>query len=403
MALSKRQKLALMRSTAPINIWYGSVRSSKTFAQIWDFIARMSSSSGDGANIVIGYSTNTVWRNIFQPILSRPEFAAVAPHLSYRRNAPEGTLFGKRFAVVGANNESSWLAIQGLTIENAWGDEAVGWPKSFWDMLVSRLSLPSSRLLVTCNPGTANHYLKELIDSDDPEVHVEKFLLESNPTLSTRYIDRLKRMYSGLFYRRMILAEWVAAEGAVYQGWEPMKMLKKHSVSNVIAVGIDYGTNHPSAGYAIGVGSSGCLEVCAEWSPNLERGGHRRMTDAQLADSLEEWLELLPSRPRYVYCDPAAASFREELKQRGMVTHRADNSVLDGIRQIDSLLNAGELMIDPSCKQLQKEMSNYRWDNKATEKGIDAPIKEDDDHVDALRYAVRSSRHLWRKQLDAAH
>lgn len=403
MALSKRQKLALMRSTAPINIWYGSVRSSKTFAQIWDFIARMSSSSGDGANIVIGYSTNTVWRNIFQPILSRPEFAAVAPHLSYRRNAPEGTLFGKRFAVVGANNESSWLAIQGLTIENAWGDEAVGWPKSFWDMLVSRLSLPSSRLLVTCNPGTANHYLKELIDSDDPEVHVEKFLLESNPTLSTRYIDRLKRMYSGLFYRRMILAEWVAAEGAVYQGWEPMKMLKKHSVSNVIAVGIDYGTNHPSAGYAIGVGSSGCLEVCAEWSPNLERGGHRRMTDAQLADSLEEWLELLPSRPRYVYCDPAAASFREELKQRGMVTHRADNSVLDGIRQIDSLLNAGELMIDPSCKQLQKEMSNYRWDNKATEKGIDAPIKEDDDHVDALRYAVRSSRHIWRKQLDAAH
>ena len=403
MGLSKRQKLALARSTAPINIWYGSVRSSKTFAQIWDFIARMSSSAGDGANIVIGYSTNTVWRNIFQPILSRPEFAAVAPHLSYRRNAPEGTLFGKRFAVVGANNESSWLAIQGLTIENAWGDEAVGWPKSFWDMLVSRLSLPSSRLLVTCNPGTANHYLKELIDSDDPEVHVEKFLLESNPTLSRKYIDRLKRMYSGLFYRRMILAEWVAAEGAVYQGWEPMKMLKKHSVSNVIAVGIDYGTNHPTAGYAIGVGASGRLEVCAEWSPNLERGGHRRMTDSQLADSLEEWLELLPSRPRYIYCDPAAASFREELKQRGMVTHRADNSVLDGIRQIDSLLNAGELMIDPSCKQLQKEISNYRWDNKATEKGIDAPIKENDDHVDALRYAVRSSRHLWRKQLGAAH
>ena len=403
MALSKRQKLALMRSTAPINIWYGSVRSSKTFAQVWDFIARMSSSSGDGANIVIGYSTNTVWRNIFQVILSRPEFAAIAPHLNYRRNAPEGTLFGKRFAVVGANNESSWLAIQGLTIENAWGDEAVGWPKSFWDMLVSRLSLPSSRLLVTCNPGTANHYLKELIDSDDPEVHVEKFLLESNPTLSTSYIDRLKRMYSGLFYRRMILAEWVAAEGAVYQGWEPMKMLKKHSVSNVIAVGIDYGTNHPTAGYAIGVGASGCLEVCAEWSPNLERGGHRRMTDAQLADSLEAWLELLPSQPRYLYCDPAAASFREELKQRGMVTYRADNSVLDGIRQIDSLLNAGELMIDPSCKQLQKEMSSYRWDSKATEKGIDAPIKENDDHVDALRYAVRSSRHVWRKQLDTAH
>lgn len=403
MALSKRQKLALARSTSPINIWYGSVRSSKTFAQIWDFIARMSASNGEGVNIVIGYSINTVWRNIFQPIFNRPEFAAVAPHLKYRRTAPEGTLFGKPFAVVGANNESSWLAIQGLTIENAWGDEAVGWPRSFWDMLISRLSLPNSRLLVTCNPGTSNHYLKELIDSDDPEVHTEKFLIESNPTLSRSYVNRLKRMYSGLFYRRMILAEWVAADGAVYQGWEPSKMVKKHSVSNVIAVGIDYGTQHPTAGYAIGVGESGNLEVCSEWSPNLERGGHRRMTDSQLAESLEEWLERIPSRPRYIYCDPAAASFREELKQRGMITYKADNAVLDGIRQIDSLLNAGDLTIDPSCKQLQSEMNSYKWDAKATEKGKDAVIKENDDHVDALRYAVRSSRHIWRKQIDTIH
>lgn len=402
MGLSKRQKLALARSTSPINIWYGSVRSSKTFAQIWDFIARMSASKGDGVNIVIGHSINTVWRNIFQPIFNRPEFETIAPHLNYRRTAPEGTLFGKPFAVVGANNESSWLSIQGLTIENAWGDEAVGWPRSFWDMLVSRLSLPNSRLLVTCNPGTSNHYLKKLIDSDDPEVHTEKFLLEENPTLRRSYISRLKRMYSGLFYRRMILAEWVAADGAVYQGWEPATMVKKHTVTNVVAVGIDYGTNHPTAGYAIGVGATGCLEVCSEWSPNLERGGHRRMTDSQLAESLESWMELLPSQPRYIYCDPAAASFREELKQRGMVTYRADNAVLDGIRQVDSLLNAGELTVDPSCKHLQHEISNYKWDSKATEKGKDAVVKEDDDHVDALRYAVRSSRHIWRKQLDAA-
>lgn len=395
MALSRRQKLALTRSTAPINIWYGSIRSSKTFAQVTDFIARMSASQGEGVNIVIGFSTNTVWRNIFQPIFNRPEFEAIAPHLNYRRNAPEGTLFGKPFAVVGANNESSWLAIQGLTIENAWGDEAVGWPESFWEMLVSRLSLPSSRLLVTCNPGTSSHYLKKLMDSDDPDVHVEKFLLEQNPTLGVNYVNRLKRMYSGLFYRRMILAEWVAAEGAVYQGWDPSQMVAPHTLEYVTAIGIDYGTNHPTAAYAIGVGKSGHLEVGYEWSPNTERGSHRRLTDRQLADSLEIWLETLPSPPQFIYCDPAAASFREELKQRGIATTRADNSVLDGIRQVDSLFNAGQLTVDPSCKKLQEEIASYRWDPKATDKGNDAPIKEKDDHVDALRYAVRSSRHLW--------
>ena len=70
MGLSTRQKLALNRSVAPINLWYGSVRSSKTFAQLWDFIARMASTSGEGVNLIVGHSTNTVWRNFFQPILT---------------------------------------------------------------------------------------------------------------------------------------------------------------------------------------------------------------------------------------------------------------------------------------------------------------------------------------------
>lgn len=400
MGLSKRQKLALARSVCPINIWYGSVRSSKTFAQIWDFIARMSSCSGEGVNIVIGYSINTVWRNIFQPILSRPEFAAVAPHLSYRRSAPEGTIFGKPFAVVGANNEASWLAIQGLTIENAWGDEAVGWPRSFWDMLVSRLSLPTSRLLVTCNPGTASHYLKELIDSDDPEVHTEKFLLESNPTLSDSYVNRLKRMYSGLFYRRMILAEWVAAEGAVFVTFDEKTMVVDTLPSDLVllAGGLDYGTNHPSAGYKISVQpATGQLFLHSEWSPNP---GEIRLTDNQLADSFEPWLESGHGRPRYLYADPAAASFRQELHMRGVKTTRADNAVVPGINRVNALLVSGVLKIHRECEQLLAELPEYRWDSKAIERGNDAPVKENDDHVDAMRYTVYSSRGVWRKYLN---
>ena len=261
MALTPRQQLALNRSTSRINLWYGSVRSSKTYAQVHDFIARMTMWTGDGVNLVIGHSTNTVWRNIFQPIVTRPEFKAVAPYLRYRQNAPTGTLFGKPFNVVGASNEASWLAIQGLTVENAWGDEAAGWPLSFWDMLISRLSLPQSRLLATCNPSTANHYLKgKVVDKQhtDPDVHVEKFLLHENTTLSRNYIDMVARQYSGLFYRRMILAEWVAAEGAVYEGWDPDTMVVDElpELLQTVSFGVDYGTTHPTAGHALSIGRS---------------------------------------------------------------------------------------------------------------------------------------------------
>lgn len=403
MGLSARQKLALNRSVAPINLWYGSVRSSKTYAQLWDFIARMASTSGQGVNLIIGHSTNTVWRNFFQPILTRPEFEAVAPHLHYRRNAPAGTLFGKEFSVVGASNDASWISIQGLTILNAWGDEAVSWPESFWDMLLTRLSLPDSRLLATCNPGTAGHYLKErVVDQQnvDPDIHVEKFLLSENPTLPHRYVERLHRQYTGLFHRRMIEAEWVAAEGAVYQMWDPETMVGQVPERlTLLAVGMDYGVTNPTAGVALGLDDDGVMWVADEWAPNP---GAERRTDAQLADSYEKWKASLEDRwgrlPRQ-YADPSAASFIEELRVRHHRVTKGSNSVLDGIGTVSSLLESGGLKVADTCRNLIGEISEYRWDPKATERGEDKPIKLNDHHVDALRYAAHSSRNYWRSRV----
>lgn len=398
MPLSRRQKLALKRSVKPINVWFGSVRSSKTHASLWAFIRimaeRAQNNDAEGVVLVVGLSTNTVWRNIFQPLATHSEFAAIAPHLKYRQNAPTGTLFGMPFSVVGANNESSWMSIQGMTVAYCLGDEATGWPRSFWDMLISRLTLPQSRLLVTCNPGSSSHYLKrDVIDGGDPDVHVEKFLLRQNPFLPAAVVARLERIYTGLFHRRMILGEWVAAEGAIYQAWDPTRMVVNHVPDgDIIAVGLDYGTQHPSAAYALKIGVDGKLYLCAEWSPNP---GAKRLTDSELADSFTAWLEALPTQPRYIYADPAAASFREELKRRGVHTYRADNAVVPGIRTVESLLTTGALLVSSSCKRLIDEIPGYMWDAKAAEKGIDQPIKENDDHCDAARYVTRSSRRLW--------
>lgn len=407
MALTQRQQLALNRSTNRINLWYGSVRSAKTYGQVHDFIARMTMWTGEGTNLIVGHSTNTVWRNFFQPIVTRPEFKAIAPHLRYRQNAPTGTLFGKPFNVVGANNEASWLAIQGLTVENAWGDEAAGWPLSFWDMLVSRLSLPQSRLLVTCNPATANHYLKQkVIDKQhtDPDIHVEKFLLKENTTLSQDYIDMVSRQYTGLFYRRMILAEWVAAEGAVYQTWNPdtmVKMLPDPAHLTLLAIGIDYGITNPSAGAALALSNDGQLYVVGEWNPNPRRD--QRLTDVQLAESYIRWeqelVAMFGAPPQRRYADPSAASFIEEMRLRRYPFFKADNEVVEGINTVASLLDTGRLVLGPDTSALQAELAEYRWDPKATEKGLDKPIKVNDHHADALRYAVFSSRLLWQRRL----
>lgn len=409
MALSRRQKLALKRSTAPINLWYGSVRASKTHASLWALLQAVSCHSGSGIICIVGLNRDSIWRNVFIPLLTHDDFAALALHIRYKQGAATARILGVEVAVIGANDERSWQRIQGMTIAFCLGDEAVSWPQSFWDMLLTRLSLPHSRLLATCNPGTGTHYLKTtVIDraNDDPDIHVEKFLLHDNPWLPESYVERLERTFTGLFYRRMILAEWVAAEGAVYECWDPDVMMVAREnlpkLAQVLAVGIDYGTNHPTAGYCVALGEDDRLYVIAEWSPNLATGTHRRLTDAQLADDLQRWIATLPAPPRFVYVDPAAASFRQELRMRHLPTYRADNKVLDGIRTVDSLLVNRSLLVVDDCKYLAAEMSSYRWDMKAPERGVDAPLKQDDDHVDALRYAVASSRKLWRRWVNLA-
>jgi len=104
-------------------------------------------------------------------------------------------------------------------------------------------------------------------------------------------------------------------------------------------------------------------------------------------------------QPEYVIVDPSAASFRVQLHRDGLVTRAGDNSVLDGIRTMSSLFALDLLRIHTSCTGLCDELPGYSWDDKAAERGEDAPIKADDHGIDATRYAVHTTRALWRPLL----
>ena len=406
MALSPRQALAIKRSTATVNLWFGSVRSGKTHASLWALLGRVANHTGKGAIVIIGVNLNTIWSNIFRLLLTHEDFAAVRPHISYRNGASFGKIFGREFRVVGANDETSWLKIQGDTIETAYGDECVAWPRSFWEMLESRLSLDESWFLGTCNPGTSNHYLVEKVldpaAAGDPEYHTEKLLLRHNPFVSNRVKARYAKTYTGVFSRRMIHGEWVAAEGAVFEDWNPDLMTVRPGdipeLTRIISMGIDYGTQNPTVGEVLALGADGKLYITEEWKP---RKAQMRLTDKALVDDLKRWrdlkLEAGEALPRYTYVDPAAASFKEEMRMQKITPYDADNDVINGISVVASQLSAGTLQISTSAKLLLDELPAYRWDAKAAARGVDAPIKENDHACDALRYSVFSSRHIWRR------
>lgn len=392
-----RQELALARSTHFINLWTGSVSAGKTWAWLWDILYGVATHDDVGELFIIGKNSNTVYRNVFRPLQTEEQFAAFRDDINYRQNSPTATMFGREVHIVGANDEASAGKIQGATIARAWGDEVVLWPKSFWDMLVTRLRVEGARFVGTCNPGPQAHYLRtEWMLRPETDTHVEHFLIDDNTFLPDSYIAQMKRSFVGVFYRRFILGEWVSAEGAIFEMFDDEKHVipadKLPDMQRVLALGIDYGTTNATAGVLLGIGSDNRLYVLDEWSPGRKTNA---VLSRDLQGKMEEW-EHRGWSPEWLFVDPAAASFSLQLYTDGFPNvAKAKNDVLGGISTLASLLDNDQLFVASSCENLIRELPAYRWDEKAAARGVDKPVKEDDHYTDALRYAVFSTHHTW--------
>jgi hypothetical protein len=99
--------------------------------------------------------------------------------------------------------------------------------------------------------------------------------------------------------------------------------------------------------------------------------------------------------PHYLIIDPSAASLKVQCHQDGWNVADADNSVLDGIRLVSSLLARQHLKVSRACQGWIDEIGGYSWDDRAALMGIDKPVKADDHSLDAGRYVTKSSQGLW--------
>lgn len=428
--LNAKQRWTVRNAVMRVNLWEGAVRSGKTVASIVAWIKFIREAPA-GNLLMVGKTERTLKRNIINEmvkILGRKRCRYVA-------GAGELWVCGRLIEVVGANDERAEEKIRGMTLIGAYCDEATLYPESFWSMLMSRLSEFGARCFATTNPGTPTHWLKAFVDraalrltrdgsvwdhtdelpdedadtdlSDDEngvlDMAVFSFKLEDNTSLPKRYVANLKREYSGLWYRRFIGGEWIAADGAVYPMWDPDRYVLDDFPKGVeirpIAMGVDWGATHPTAGIHLGLGSDGVLYAYDEWAPrmNLEHGG---VTNSELKDSFQRHRVDLVERgipvPDFTFADPSAKSFRVELARAGVRGVRtAHNDVTNGLMVVGSLFQRDLLRI-VRCPKLCAEIGGYVWDPEATKRGKDEVVKEKDDFCDALRYAIYSSRSIWR-------
>jgi PBSX family phage terminase large subunit len=416
---SEQQVISLVEAQAQINIWEGAIRSGKTIGSIvcWlNHLRRMREAEGEP--FVFGRTRDSIDRNVFAPIRSVPLLRALAPpsSTSYTSGAPTAKILGQTVHVLGSNDRQAEEKLRGLTGKSAYADEITVLPHPMFRQATGRLSVPGAALFGTTNPDNPNHWLRtEYLDrphtqgryvpaEDDAQVldlAQWHFTLDDNPFVSARYKRDRKAEYTGLWYRRMILGEWVQAEGAIYESFDPARHVVDElpRLDRVLVAGVDYGTVNPLAAVMLAVTADGRLAVTREYRHD-SRSARRQLTDAEYSVALRDWLALDEDRPRWITVDPSAASFSEQLHRDGVrgVTD-ADNSVADGIRLVASLFATGRLIIHRSCAGLIGEIPGYSWDDKAAQKGIDKPIKVADHSVDALRYAVLTTHAAWRRSV----
>jgi Phage terminase large subunit len=284
--------------------------------------------------------------------------------------------------------------------------------------------LENAKLFATTNPDSMMHWLyTEFLENASLWIQGDgsikeipgqldlarfSFRLEDNPYLPVDYIDSIKREYTGLWYKRFIEGLWVLAEGAIYDMFDP----DIHVVDEIpgdmdfIAVGVDYGTVNPFDAVALGL-SDGKMYVTSEFRYDSKKE-KKQKTDSEYLQDIVSWLGGPKiqkdygsfSNPRFVCIDPSARSFIVESLMAGIFTPtKANNSVIDGIRCVASLLANKQLFIHSSCEHLIKELATYSWDNNAALKGQDVPLKIHDHACDALRYAIYTTRMLWKSQV----
>jgi PBSX family phage terminase large subunit len=378
----------------------GSVRSGKTVSMIIGFIHWAMRFFNDKNFGICGKTVASACRNIITPLLSMPDIIDYYDEVTYRRSdslliirSGEKT---NRFYIFGGKDESSFALIQGITLAGVLFDEVALMPRSFVDQAIARtLSEPMRRYWFNCNPDSSEHWFyKEWICNTKGKkaLHLH-FTLHDNPTLLLSEIAEIESTWTGVFYERYILGLWVLAEGLVYPNFNK----KLHIVPDTVPepdsgewfISCDYGTVNPCSFGLWHIDGSGHALRVREYYYDARKEGMSRTDEEHYAALVELAGELLP----YIHAvivDPSAASFITCIYRHGdFRVWKADNRVIDGIRDTAALLSLGYIHICESCKDIIREFGLYRWDDKHTDK--DTVLKINDHAMDDMRYFVRGA------------
>lgn len=360
---------------------------------------RIVAMKGEGAAVILGNTQGTVKRNVLEP-MQHYHGNILVTNVNSDNYCK---IYGHKVYVLGADNKKHIDRIRGMTIEYAYGDEVPTWNEGVFEMLKSRLRCEHSYFDGTGNPEAPTNYLKAFIDSD-ADIFCQTSTIFDNPYLPKDFVNNLCKEYEGtVYYPRYILGEWTQAEGLVYPMYESVIASELPKEYTEYSMSIDYGTQNAFAAIIWGLNDRTWYGISEYYYSGRDTG--RQKADDDYADDMDQFTKWLfeheeNEKPLIIgkletIIDPSATSFIAMLRKRGRYKIRkADNDVLDGIRETATAMNLGLIKISDKLKNWKKEVAGYTWDEKKEE----FPIQHDDHLQDSVRYFVKT-KHIVRKAM----
>ena len=222
----------------------------------------------------------------------------------------------------------------------------------------------------------------------------EHFVLDDNPNISDQRKAEIKSQYDvgSLWYRRDIEGIRCSPEGLVYDMFDERRhVVKYEDIADILTgakyISCDYGTQNPTVFHLWQKGTDGVWYCIREYYYS-GRTSRRQKTDAEYVNDMKSFIG--EDKVKYIVVDPSAASFITALRQAGYSVIKANNDVSNGIRNVSSYLNKDRMKYVDTCVNAFKEFHAYIWDEKAAERGMDVPIKDNDHAMDADRYFIQT-------------
>ena len=282
--------------------------------------------------------------------------------------------------------------------------EATELEEDDWEALTTRLRygvMPYQQLLADCNPAQPTHWLKlrcaagktALLESrhtDNPLLYDDDGTLTEPGAV---YIAKLEAL-TGVRYQRLRLGRWAAAEGVIYEHFDPaIHVIEPFPIPDEWTRywTVDFGYSNPTVIQFWAEDGDGKLYLYRE----LYRT--HRTVDEHAADVIT-YAKAEP-KPRAVICGTDAEDRATLENNLGMGTVPAVKKVLEGIDAVNTRFRDRRLLIfkgarvfrDPDLvdehkpTSTEEELPGYVWADLRTK---EQPVKQHDHGCDALRYMV---------------